>query len=54
MFRFSQFYLRGFDPTFPEWVSLQADYTENTRMSESDVDEARRSMSKAEFEQEFD
>ena len=50
---FSQFYLRGFDPNFPEWVSLQADYTENTRMSESDVDEARRSMSKAEFEQEY-
>jgi hypothetical protein len=50
---FSQFYNRGFDPGFPEWVSLQADYTENTRMAESDVDEARRSMSKAEFEQEY-
>jgi len=50
---FSQFYNRGFDPNFPEWVSLQADYTENTRMAESDVDEARRSMSKAEFEQEY-
>jgi phage terminase large subunit len=50
---FSQFYNRGFDPNFPEWISLQADYTENTRMAESDVDEARRSMSKAEFEQEY-
>jgi phage terminase large subunit len=50
---FSQFYNRGFDPGFPEWVSLQADYTENTRMAESDVDEARRSMTKAEFEQEY-
>jgi phage terminase large subunit len=50
---FSQFYNRGFDPGFPEWVSLQADYTENTRMAESDVDEARRSMSRAEFEQEY-
>lgn len=50
---FSQFWLRGFDENFPEWVSLQADYSENTRMAESDVEEARRSMSKAEFEQEY-
>jgi hypothetical protein len=50
---FSQFWNRGFDPNFPEWVSLQADYTENTRMAESDVLEAKRAMSKAEFEQEY-
>lgn len=50
---FSQFYQRGFDPNFPEWVSLQSDYSENTRMAESDVQEARRSMSRAEFEQEY-
>ncbi len=50
---FSQFWNRGFDANFPEWVSLQADYSENTRMAESDVAEARRSMSKAEFEQEY-
>lgn len=50
---FSQFWNRGFDEAFPEWVSLQADYSENTRMAESDVEEARRSMSKAEFEQEY-
>jgi phage terminase large subunit len=50
---FSQFYNRGFSDEFPEWISLQADYTENTRMAESDVAEARRSMSKAEFEQEY-
>jgi phage terminase large subunit len=50
---FSQFWNRGFSSEFPEWVSLQADYTENTRMAESDVAEARRSMSKAEFEQEY-
>jgi len=50
---FSQFYQRGFSDEFPEWISLQADYTENTRMAESDVAEARRSMSKAEFEQEY-
>lgn len=50
---FSQFWQRGFDDNFPEWISLQADYSENTRMAESDVAEARRSMSKAEFEQEY-
>jgi hypothetical protein len=50
---FSKFYSRGFDPNFPEWCSLQADYSENTRMAESDVEEARRSMPKAEFEQEY-
>lgn len=50
---FSQFYQRGFSSEFPEWISLQADYSENARMAESDVAEARRSMSRAEFEQEY-
>jgi hypothetical protein len=50
---FSKFWSRGFDTNFPEWISLQADYSENTRMAESDVQEARRSMSRAEFEQEY-
>lgn len=50
---FSEFFQRGFSPDFPEWVSISADYTENDRMKESDVAEARKSMSKAEFEQEY-
>lgn len=50
---FSKFWERGFSDAHPEWVSLQADYTENTRMKESDVKEARNSMSKAQFEQEY-
>lgn len=50
---FSQFYNRGFDDSFPEWCSLQADWTENVRMSASDVKEAERSMSRAEFQQEY-
>ena len=50
---FSKFWQRGFDQNFPEWCSLQADYTENLRMAESDVEEARRSMPKSEFEQEY-
>jgi len=50
---FSEFFDRGFSAEYPEWVSIQADYTENTRMTESDVAEARRTMSKAEFAQEY-
>lgn len=50
---FSKFWNRGFDPNFPEWCSLQADYTENHRMSVTDVEEARRSMSHQEFSQEY-
>lgn len=50
---FSEFYQRGFSSEYPEWVSIKADYTENTRMTEADVREARKSMSKAHFEQEY-
>lgn len=50
---FSEFFQRGFSDNYPEWVSLTADYSENPRMRESDVVEARRAMSKAEFEQEY-
>ena len=50
---FSNFFHRGFSSDFPEWVSITADYKENERMSESDVIEAKKSMSKAEFEQEY-
>lgn len=50
---FSKFYQRGFSDEFPEWCSMTADYSENERMKESDVAEARRSMSRAEFEQEY-
>jgi len=50
---FTGFYNRGFSPEFPQWASIHADYLENPRMSVADVDDARRSMSKAEFEQEY-
>ncbi len=50
---FSRFYERGFSDKYPEWCSLQADYTENMRMSLEDVQEAKQSMSKQEFEQEY-
>lgn len=50
---FSEFYYRGYSDQFPQWVSIRADYTENKRMSAADVEEARNTMSKAEFEQEY-
>lgn len=50
---FAEFYNRGFSAAFPEWCSICADYSENTRMSLADVEEAKRSMSRAEFEQEY-
>lgn len=50
---FSRFWDRGFDHQFPEWASLWADWEENPRMSPKDVEEAKRSMSKQEFEQEY-
>ena len=52
---FSRFYARGFsdNPEFAEWVSLCADYTENSRMSAKDIAEAKGTMSAAEFEQEY-
>lgn len=51
---FSEFFQRGFSEHFPQWVSIHADYRENARMTEEDVAEARRSMSVAEFEQEYE
>lgn len=50
---FSKFFERGFSDDYPQWCSISADWTENPRMSAEDVEEARRSMSKAEFEQEY-
>lgn len=50
---FSRFHARGFSAEYPQWVSLIADWTENTRMSAADVEEAKKSMSALEFEQEY-
>ena len=50
---FSRFFDRGFSELFPEWCSITADYTENSRMSSKDVAEARSVMTKSEFEQEY-
>lgn len=51
---FSKLFDRGFTVEFPEWFSVKATYKDNPRMSEEDVAEARRSMSEAEFRQEYE
>lgn len=51
---FSQFWNRGHSDEFPEWCSIKATYRDNPRMSDSDVAEARKSMSEAEFKQEYE
>lgn len=51
---FADFYYRGFSDEFPEWASLRATYHENPRLSEQDIEEARKSMSLAEFSQEYE
>jgi hypothetical protein len=51
---FSEFFDRGFIDDFPEWISIKATYKDNPRISENDIMEARKSMSEAEFRQEYE
>ena len=50
---FAEFYYRGFSEEFPEWCAIKATYHENPRVSEADIVEARKTMSEAEFAQEY-
>ncbi|NDD83895.1 terminase [bacterium] len=50
---FSKFYNRGFSDDFPEWVSIHATYLDNPRVDARDIEEAKRTMSDAEFRQEY-
>lgn len=51
---FSRFFDRGFSDEYPQWISLHCDWRENPRASLVDIEEARISMSKGEFEQEYE
>jgi len=51
---FAKFFQRGFTDEFQEWASIRATYKDNPRMSPSDIEEARKSMSDAEFRQEYE
>ena len=50
---FAEFYYRGWSEEFPEWASIKATYHENPRVSEADIIEAKKTMSDAEFNQEY-
>ena len=50
---FAEFYYRGYSDEFPEWASIKATYHENPRVSEADIIEAKKTMSDAEFNQEY-
>jgi len=50
---FADFFYRGYTDEFPEWCSIRATYHENPRFSEEDILEAKKSMSSAEFAQEY-
>ena len=51
---FAEFFDRGFIDDFPEWISIKASYKSNPRMSETDIQEARKSLSAAEVRQEYE
>lgn len=51
---FSKFFNRGYTDEFKEWASIKATWKDNPRATESDIDEARRSMSHSEFAQEYE
>ena len=51
---FSEFYGRGFLPEYTQWASIHADYRENPRLTEEDIRDARLTMSRATFSQEYE
>jgi phage terminase large subunit len=51
---FARYWERGFDPEYPEWCAIKATYHDNPRMTESDISEAKRSMTEAHFRQEYE
>ena len=50
---FADFYNRGYNDEYPEWISIRASYHENPRHSPTDIVEAKKTMSEAEFSQEY-
>lgn len=51
---FAEFFDRGFSDEYPEWCSIKATWRDNPRMTEEDVQDARKSMSENEFKQEYE
>lgn len=50
---FADFYNRGYNDEYEEWLSIRATYHENPRHNPSDITEAKKAMSEAEFAQEY-
>ena len=50
---FYQFYQRGFSKDFPAWCSIHSTCYDNPRANPQDIEDARLSMSDAEFRQEY-
>lgn len=51
---FARFYQRGFSSDHPSWFSIKSTWKDNPRLSEEDIDEARKTMSDAQFRQEYE
>lgn len=51
---FHEFYERGFDDKHPRWVSLKSTWKDNPRTNEEIIRDAKSTMSKAEFGQEYE
>lgn len=51
---FHEFYKKGFEECSPEWVSIHSTYKDNPRTDMRVIEDAKRTMSKAEFKQEYE
>lgn len=51
---FAEYFERGFSSEFKEWCSIKATYKDNPRMTEADIEEARKTMSEQLFKQEYE
>lgn len=51
---FKEFYDRGFSADFPSWVSIHSTWKDNPRAVLSDIEEAKRGMPAAIFQQEYE
>ena len=50
---FSRFWARGFSDEYPQWASIRATWKDNPRENAENIAEARKTMSAAEFSQEY-
>lgn len=51
---FAKFWARGFSDAYPAWASIRATWQDNPRENAENIAEARRTMSDAEFRQEYE